>query len=41
MEWLAETELNSFIQNLSGTQPPEWVSETLISISGQRPEWSN
>ena len=26
------TELNNFIQNLSGTEPPEWVSETLISI---------
>jgi len=29
---ISRTELNSFIQNLSGTQPPEWVSETLISI---------
>ena len=29
---VSRTELNSFIQNLSGTQPPEWVSETLISI---------
>ena len=29
---ISRTELNNFIQNLSGTQPPEWVSETLISI---------
>ena len=29
---VSRDELNSFIQNLSGTQPPEWVSETLISI---------
>ena len=29
---VSRNELNSFIQNLSGTQPPEWVSETLISI---------
>ena len=29
---VSRDELNSFIQNLSGTQPPEWVSETLIAI---------
>ena len=29
---ISRTELNNFIQNLSGTQPPEWVSEALISI---------
>ena len=29
---ISRTELNNFIQNLSGTEPPEWVSETLISI---------
>ncbi len=29
---ISRDELNSFIQNLSGTQPPEWVSEALISI---------
>jgi len=29
---ISRVELNNFIQNLSGTQPPDWVSETLISI---------
>ena len=29
---ISRVELNDFILNLSGTQPPEWVSETLISI---------
>jgi hypothetical protein len=29
---ISQAELNDFILNLSGTQPPEWVSETLISI---------
>ena len=29
---ISRAELNDFILNLSGTQPPEWVSETLISI---------
>jgi len=29
---ISQVELNDFILNLSGTQPPEWVSETLIKI---------
>ena len=29
---LSRDELNSFIENLSGSQPPEWVSDTVISI---------
>ena len=29
---IAEEELNRFIQNLSGTSPPDWVSVTLMSI---------
>ncbi len=29
---ISRVELNDFILNLSGTQPPEWVSETLINI---------
>ena len=29
---ITEEELNRFIQNLSGTNPPDWVSETLMSI---------
>ncbi|HJM45246.1 MAG TPA: EF-hand domain-containing protein [Candidatus Poseidoniaceae archaeon] len=29
---ISKEELNSFIENLSGSQPPEWVSETVISI---------
>ena len=29
---ISQVELNEFILNLSGTQPPEWVSETLIKI---------
>ena len=29
---ISRAELNDFILNLSGTQPPEWVSETLINI---------
>ena len=29
---ISREELDTFIQNLSGTQPPEWVSESLISI---------
>lgn len=29
---LSRNELNNFIQNLSGSQPPEWVSDTVISI---------
>jgi len=29
---ISRSELNDFILNLSGTQPPEWVSETLINI---------
>ena len=29
---ITEEELNRFIQNLSGTNPPDWVSVTLMSI---------
>ena len=29
---LSRDELNNFIENLSGSQPPEWVSDTVISI---------
>jgi Ca2+-binding EF-hand superfamily protein len=29
---LSRNELNNFIENLSGSQPPEWVSDTVISI---------
>ena len=29
---ISREELDTFIQNLSGTQPPEWVSESLINI---------
>ncbi len=29
---ISRDELDKFIHNLSGTQPPEWVSESLISI---------
>lgn len=29
---ITEEELNRFIQNLSGTSPPDWVSVTLMSI---------
>ena len=29
---ISRNELNDFILNLSGTQPPEWVSEALINI---------
>ena len=29
---LSRDELNNFIENLSGSKPPEWVSDTVISI---------
>ena len=29
---LSRNELNNFIENLSGSQPPDWVSDTVISI---------
>ena len=29
---LSRNELNNFIENLSGSKPPEWVSDTVISI---------
>ena len=29
---ISRNELNKFIENLSGSQPPEWVSDTVISI---------
>ena len=29
---ISRDELDNFIHNLSGTKPPEWVSESLISI---------